>query len=225
MTAADEGEGKGDHWDTNCLAPQSKSLVSLVPGKRTRQTIHQVVADAAQRLAPDAMQPALSTDGEPTHPEAILAAFGHPYQPPRRGEPGCPPALRVRVPQDLVFAQVIKHRQGYRIRQVEVRPVFGKGKLPQVVAQLGWNKANTSAIKRFNLTDRLRNGRKVRKTMGFSRRTQLLDAMGWISALRYNFHHPHRTLRLCTPEGHWQKRTPAMAAGLTDQIHTALELM
>ena len=225
VTADDQGEDQGDHWDTNCLDPQSKLLVSLVPGKRTRQTIHQVVVDAAQRLAPEAMQPALFTDGEPTYPEAILAAFGHPYQPPHRGGLGRPPTLRLRVPQDLVYAQVIKHRQGYRIRQVEVRPVFGKGKLPQVVARLGWNKANTSAIERFNLTDRLRNSRKARKTMGFSRRIHLHDAMSWISALRYNFHHPHRTLRLRTPEGHWQKRSPAMAAGLTDQIYTALDLM
>ena len=67
--------------------------------------------------------------------------------------------------------------------------------------------------------------RQARKTMGFSRRPRLHDAMSWISALRYNFHPPHRTLRLRTPEGHWLKRTPAMAAGLTNQIHTALELM
>lgn len=28
------------------------------------------------------------------------------------------------------------------MKQVEIRPIFGKGKWPQVVSQLGWEKAN-----------------------------------------------------------------------------------
>jgi len=62
---------------------------------------------------------------------------------------------------------VANHRQGGRIQAVEVRPIFGKGKLPRVLDALGWNTANTSAIERFNLTDRMRNGRTARKTLGF----------------------------------------------------------
>ena len=50
--------------------------------------------------------------------------------------------------------------KGGAVKQVEVRPIFGKGKLAQVVADLGWTKANTSAIERFNLTDRMRNATK-----------------------------------------------------------------
>ena len=66
------------------------------------------------------------------------------------------------------------------VQQVEVRPIFGKGKLAQVVADLGWMKANTSAIERFNLTDRMRNARKGRKTLRFSRRTDRHDALSWL---------------------------------------------
>lgn len=224
LTEEDDPEETGDYWDANALDPQSKLLVSLVPGKRTAETIHQVVADAAQRLAPEAPCPALFTDGEPAYPDAIRDVFGRRYPVPRRGPYGRPPDPIVRIPRDLVYAQVIKHRQGGCVKQVEIRPVFGKGKLPQVVAQLGWEKANTSALERFNLTDRMRNGRKTRKTIGFSRRTSFHDAMSWISAVRYNFYHAHRTLRQRT-EGHWQERTPAMAAGLADHIFSSLELM
>ncbi len=95
---------------------------------------------------------------------------------PRRSPRGRPPAPVVRIPQALVYAQIVKHRQGRRVKQVEVRPTFGKVKLAQVVADLGWTKANTSAIERFNLTDRMRNARKTRKTLRFSRRTDRHDA-------------------------------------------------
>ena len=156
----------GDYWDANSF-PHSKLLVSLVPGCRTTHTIHQVVADAAQRLACDAGLPALFTDGEPTYPKR-LSTFGRAYPVPRRSPRGRPPAPVVRIPQGLVYAQIVKHRQGRRVQQVEVRPIFGKGKLAQVVADLGWMKANTSAIERFNLTDRMRNARKGRKTPLFA---------------------------------------------------------
>ena len=61
-----------------------------------------------------------------------------------------------------------------RLFPVEIRPLFGKGKLAQVVAVLGWTKANTSAIERFNLTDRMCNVRKAHKTLRFARRTDRL---------------------------------------------------
>ena len=76
VTAQDDPSQTGDYWDANSLDPQSKLLVSLVPGCRTAGTIHQVVADAAERLAAKAEFPALFTDGEPTYPEAIVATFG-----------------------------------------------------------------------------------------------------------------------------------------------------
>ena len=49
-------------WDANSLDPQSKLLVWLVPIRRTTRTIHQVVADAAERLAPKAGLPALNRE-------------------------------------------------------------------------------------------------------------------------------------------------------------------
>ncbi len=225
LTPMDDPSQRGDYWDANSLDPQSKLLVSLVPGRRTTETIHQVVADAAARLSCDARLPALFTDGEPTYPEAIVATFGRAYPVPRRHRRGRQPAPVVRIPQGLVYAQLVKHRHGGRVQRVEIRPRFGKGRLAEVVAQLGWTKANTSAIERFNLTDRMRNARKGRKTLCFSRRSDRHDALSWIGALRYNFHHPQRALRQRTDEGRWQPRTPAMAAGIAEQRYSSLELM
>ena len=225
VTAMDDRSQTGDYWDANRLDPQSKLLVSLVPGQRTTRTIHRVVADAAERLAAKAGLPALFTEGEPTYPEAMVTTFGRAYPVSRRSGRGRPPAPVLRIPQALVYAQIVKHRQGGRVQQVEIRPIFGQGKLAQVVADLGWTQANTSALERFHRTDRMRNGRKTRKTLGFSRRTDRHDALSWISAVRYNFHHPHRSLRPRTEEGRWQQRSPAMAAGIADPLYSSLELM
>ena len=45
VTEMDDQREIGDYWDANSLDPQSKLLVSLVPGRRTTSTIHRVVAD------------------------------------------------------------------------------------------------------------------------------------------------------------------------------------
>jgi hypothetical protein len=61
----------------------------------------------------------------------------------------------------------------------------------------------------------MRNARKARRTLRFSKRRRYHQAMSWISLLWYNFHHVHSTLG----------RTPAMAAGLADHPVTTLELL
>jgi hypothetical protein len=225
VEASDDPEEVGDHWDINCIDPQSKLLLTIVPGARTAENIQAAVADAASRIAGDAAKPAIFTDGEPAYESAILDVFGNRYPALRTSNLGRPPAPILRVPQDLVYAQVIKHREKGRVVSVEIRPIFGKGKLDEVVEELGWKKANTSTIERFNLTDRSRNARKARKSLTFSRNSCLHDAMSFISGLLYNFHHPNRSLRVRTEDGNWQKRTPAMAAGLATKSFSILELL
>lgn len=225
VSAGDDPDEVGDHWDINCIDPQTKLLLTILPGQRSAEMIQQAVEDAAARLAVDCPKPAIFTDGEPAYLKAVLSVFGHRYRVPHSGQRGGPPKARLRVPHDLVYAQVIKHRQGGRIKAVEIRSILGKGKLQTIVGELGWRKANTSAIERFNLTDRMRNGRKARKTLCFSRRTRFHDWMSLISAVRYNFHHAHRSLRQAREGGGWQKRTPAMASGLVDHIYSTIELL
>jgi hypothetical protein len=225
LTAQDHPTQQGDHGECTCLDPQTNLLVSLVPGPRTTETLQQVVDDAATRLDPDAPQPAIFPDGEPAYPESIRQRFGHSSPAPRRSPQGRPPAPILRVPRDVVYAQVIKHRQHGKVIRVEIRPIFGKGKLPAVLPALGWTKANTSAIERANLTDRCRNRRKSRKTLAFSKPSRFHDWMSWLSAGRYNFLHTQRGLRRRTPDGRWEHRTPAMAASVVDHPCSTLELL
>ena len=73
------------------------------------------------------------------------------------------------------------------------------------------------------------NGRLVRKTLSFSKDLRLLKAASALEDAIYNFTRSVRTLRVELPhpskQAHWQQRSPAMAAGLTDHIWTVQELL
>ena len=71
-------------------------------------------------------------------------------------------------------------------------------------------------------TDRRQNGRKQRKTYGFSRDKSRHDAATYFVSYSYNFCWPVRTLRVKGADG-WLARTPAMAAGLTDHVWSLRE--
>ena len=77
---------------------------------------------------------------------------------------------------------------------------------------------NTAFVERHHGTDRNRNGRKVRRTACFSKDWQAHNAITYFTMYSYNFCWPVRTLRVRQAEGGWQKRTPAMAAGLADHV-------
>ena len=73
------------------------------------------------------------------------------------------------------------------------------------------------------------NGRLVRKTLSFSKELRFLKAATALEDALYNFTRPVKTLRVelanPTKQARWQQRTPAMAAGLSDHIWTAKELL
>ena len=77
---------------------------------------------------------------------------------------------------------------------------------------------STSYVERNNATNRHRNARKGRKTYRFSKDWEVHEAMTVYTLYSYNFCWPVRTLRQKDAEGHWQQRTPAMVAGLTDHV-------
>src|SRR4029077_3728029 len=118
---------------------------------------------------------------------------------PRRGPP---PALR--------YAAVHQTRAKGWVVRVESREVFG--------ARAGQPPASTSYLERQNATDRHRNARKGRKTYRFSKDWDVHKALTSFTMYSYNFCWPVRTLRQKAPEGGWQQRSPAMAAGLADHV-------
>jgi hypothetical protein len=132
--------------------------------------------------------------------------------------------LRKQAQADWQYLQFIKHRDAHgRLLSTELRVVFGE---PDVVLALFGQ--STAYIERTHLTMRLFNGRLVRQTLGFSKDLACYRASAaWEDAV-YNLVRPLKTLRQAVadqPGRHWQPRTPAMAAGLTDHIWTLKELL
>jgi IS1 family transposase len=208
-------------WDHVAIDPKSKLLVALEVGKRTEGQTWRLLQEAKERLAPGWL-PTLFSDAYEAYPPAILEAFGHRYPVPRRGTTGRRPKPRLRRPQGLVYAQVKKHYQSRRVEWVEIRPIFGKGKLAARLAQLGYSKVNTSAIERHNNTSRQRDRRKVRKTLAFSKESRYHRWMGWLFTTLHNFCRSHGGLKQ-REEGKVHHRSPAMAAGLTNHIWSVRE--
>jgi IS1 family transposase len=211
----------GDLGDQTAIAADSKRLVSLVVGKRTHEQTTALVHDPKQRLRPGHL-PAIFTDAYTGYEAAILDTFG------RRYPASCPNAIGrsrrsvVRWPQGLAYGQVKKYYKGRGVERVEVRVVHGKARLQHVLYLLGYKVINTSVVERHNGTSRLRNQRKVRKTLAFSKATRYHRWMSWLAVGLYHFCHAHRSLK-SKHEGQVVPRSPAMAAKLTNQIWSTWE--
>ncbi len=152
--------------------------------------------------------------------EALLRVYGCLETPEYRGR-GRPPKPRLAPPPDLVYIQLVKEKKGNRMMGLHKRVVFGGGEAAE---------ANTSYVERNNLTVRQSIARFVRKTLSFSkRREQHRSHLSFYKA-HYNFVKTHDSLRLKAQTGEWPrrkwiKRTPAMAARMTDHIWTLEELL
>jgi hypothetical protein len=120
------------------------------------------------------------------------------------------------------MGQVKKHDKGRGLERVEVRVVHGKARLKQVLYLLGYKVMNTSVVERHNGTSRLRNQRKVRKTLAFSKAMRSHRWMSWLAVGLYNVCRAHSRVKI-RDEGVVAHRRPAMAAKLTDHIWSMWE--
>ena len=216
-----EADEAGDMWDHTAVAADSKLVVSLVVGKRTREQTHRLVHDAQRRLRRGHL-PAIFTDAYSGYESALWEAFGRRYPQPRHGTTGRAGRPMVRWPQGLAYGQVHKIYTGSRVERVEVRAVHGKARLKHVLYLLGYKVINTSVVERHNGTSRLRNQRKVRKTLAFSKARRYHRWMSWLAVGLYNFCHAHSSLKI-KHEGEVSHRSPAMAAKLADHIWATRE--
>lgn len=125
-------------WDHTAIAADSKLIMSLVVGKRTQAQTRALVHDAKRRLRPGHL-PAIFTDAYEGYESALLEAFGRRYPVPRLKVQGRAPRSVLRWPQGLAYGQVKKHYQKGRVERIEVRALYGKARLKQVLYLLGYN--------------------------------------------------------------------------------------
>jgi hypothetical protein len=121
------------------------------------------------------------------------------------------------------YLQMVKQRRKGRVMGVKAKTIYAEER--EVLKLLG---ASTSYVERTNLTSRHMNGRLVRKTLGYSKELEMLRASSiWEDAL-YNLGRALKSLRTENPRAgkrRWKRRSPAMAAGLTEHIWEIEELL
>ena len=212
----------GDNWDHIALDAESKLVLQVVNGKRTKQNTKLLVQKTAQRLQNKPPRLITSDEYKP-YKQAILESFGSERSPKQTGKRGRPKKASYRPPKDLVYATVCKERVKGRVKKIVCRTVFGTDE--QVAQALKLSKCsrrvNTSFIERQNGTDRNRCSRKVRKSYCFSKDWDVHGAATCFSLYSYNFCWAVRTLR--RPDGEKGHCTPAMAAGLAEHVWTIRE--
>jgi IS1 family transposase len=215
----------GDYWDHVAFDPGHKVVLAVVPGARTEENARAIVAEVKQRTDCDP-PPLMTSDEYPASATAIEEVFSAPVPTPPRRKPGRPRiAPERRLPGDVIYATVHKHREDNRVIAVETRQVFGspEGLEGVLIESAASHRVNTAFVERQNGTDRGRNAREARRTYRFSKDRQVHEAMTYLALYSYNFCWCVRTLRVKDEHGRWRERSPALAAGLTDHVWTWAE--
>ena len=215
---------KGDYWDHVAFDPEHRLVVAVVPGARDVESTEALVAEFKERTGGRIMR-LMTSDSYPAYETAILGAYGETVTPPRTGKPGRPARPYKVPPPGLVYATVEKVKARGRVVAILTHVVFGT--IAAVAAALKGSRVsrsiNTSFLERQNATDRHRNARKSRKTYRFSKDWRCHEAATYLTMYSGNFCRPVSTLREPIGEGRWRKRSPAMAAGLTDHVWSIAE--
>ncbi len=164
-------------------------------------------------------------DGCAAYVGAIRKVFREPI---RSGKPGRPP---LRPWDGIYIAQVVKQYAHKHVVSVSRRIVQGTQAQIDALLQAtqGGGSINTAFIERLNATFRSCITALIRRGRALVRQaTTLHDAM-YLTGTLYNFCTYHKSLRvpLYLPNNRrrWLRRTPAIAAGITDHLWTVQELL
>jgi transposase-like protein len=232
LAAGTDGESPqessdGRQWVWVSFAPEFRLLLATHVAPRTVQSALMLIQMTAAVVLG---VPAFFSDGFSSYLAALIATYHTVKQFTHTGQRGRPRKAIQEPHPDLVYAQLIKHKQGGRLQALTKRVALGAARL----AELGLS-ISTSLLERFNLTLRQALAPLTRKSLGFCKdRTHLRRRVLFYQAF-YNFARPHQSLRLSLttsdspPVGlfqpKWQQRSPGMAAGLTDHLWTFRELL
>lgn len=166
----------------------------------------------------------LAVDGLPSYVKAFQRAFRSKV--PRWGQPG---RSKLWSWSQVAIVQVVKERTAGQLN-IQRRIVQGSQQLVQqlIQASQGHGGINTAFIERLNATFRQCLAPLARRTRVLAQQPETLQAGMYIVGCIYNFCTYHQSLRiplyLSPTRRRWLRRTPAIAAGLTDHRWTVREL-
>jgi IS1 family transposase len=189
--------GMGDAWTFYGIDQDSKLIIAYRVGKRDARTTHEFVRDLADRLA-DRVQ--LTTDGLYFYKTAVEDAFGW---------------------FGTDYAQLVKiYGTDYEGTRRYSPPICLGAQKTWVMGNPKMEDVNTSHVERMNLTTRMEVRRFTRLTNAYSKKIEFHLYAVALHVLWVNFCRPHSALS----EGR-NKVTPAMAAGLTNHVWTAEDIL
>ena len=224
---ADEIRVKTQHgavWMALAIMVSTRLWLGGVVSAQRDGDLIQALANQVRRMA--RCRPLLlAVDGLASYVTAFQRAFRSPL----------PGRRRSHSPQwyawpDIAIVQVVKHKLAGQLH-IQRRIVQGDAGLISrlIQATQGQGGINTAFIERLNGTFRQRLSALVRRSHTLARRPATLTAGMYVLGCVYNFCTDHHSLRLKLSVGsyrhRWVKRTPALAAGLTDHIWTVQELL
>ena len=194
-------EGFGSVWTWTAMDADSKVLISWMVSNRNQEAADALIQDLKSRTY---MRIQISTDGLPEYFNAILKTF-------RYGEADHGEVIKVfgssgAQPGTSPNSAASRYSPG-SLKGMEKRPAFGMPITKHI---------STSYMERWNLTLRMQNRRFTRLTNGFSKKVENHRHMLALSIVYYNFCRKHASLK---------GKTPAMAAGLTEYVWTASDLL
>ena len=164
-------------------------------------------------------------DGYKAYVGAIQRVFREPVP---DGKPGRP---RLRPWDGIHIAQVVKQYARRRVVGVIRRVVQGsQAQVESLICRTqGGGVINTAYIERLNATFRSRITALVRRGRALARQMETLHEVMYLVGTVYNFCTYHQSLRIpiYLPGGRrrWLRRTPAVAAGITDHLWSVQELL
>jgi transposase-like protein len=163
-------------------------------------------------------------DGCRTYIDAIRKAFREPIP----GQTGRP---RLRAWDDIAIAQVVKQYAQKQVIGVTRRIVQGvESRIKDLLLETqGGGVINTAYIERLNATFRSRIAALVRRGRALARQIPTLHDGMYLVGTVYNFCTYHKSLRvplyLPNHRRRWLRKTPAIAAGITDHRWSVKELL
>jgi IS1 family transposase len=202
----------GERWGCFTIDRTSRFIVAWASGARDAALAQAVVRSTRARTAGRAGIGWIS-DGWVEYEEAIRRVYYDPVP-----TPDLPWELLLPTP-GVALTQAVKHRKGRRLERVEVRAVLGEPA----------ERPYTVLVERQNGVLRDRLAGLTRKTHAFAKRAATWDACFSLALFEHNWVLPHQALRqrLAEPvEGRrYDRRTPAMALGLTDHRWSLVEFL
>jgi IS1 family transposase len=191
----------------------SRFVLAWASGPRDQTLAEEVVTTTRDRLDRE-REVTFVTDGWEAYETAVKRAYWE-----REAWAGNPNWAVLKPAEGIRLTQAIKHRRGRRLARVEVRATIGDpAELPYAVC-----------LERLNGTLRDRLGCLTRKTHAFAKDVATWDALFGVALFAHNWIRPHVALRrpLAEPEEgrRYERRSPAMALGLTDHLWTWEEFL